>query len=188
LSLGIVATHVGGGRRPHRRLTRRGRLADRSERGAVIVEFALLLPLLAMLLFGMMTGGLVMSRRLAIAQASRESARYGATVAWDQCIPTSVCSGRTWAQQVRELAVHRSDDGATASDICVALVEGPGSAPLPLSLSHTTKPTLAPCFIDDSVDVGKRVQVSITVGDRIEGGIISVPVVLSSEAISKLEQ
>ncbi|WP_421120748.1 TadE/TadG family type IV pilus assembly protein [Aquihabitans daechungensis] len=168
-------------RRAHRRAS--------GERGAVLVEFALIFPFLAMLMFGMLTGGLVLNRRLAVSQATREGARYGATVAIDQCTPVTRCSGRTWAEQVQSVALSRSGGSvASSANVCVALVEGPGSAPVPLSLGHTTKATLAPCYVDQSADAGRRVQVVITFTDKIEAVMVNVPVTVTSRSTSKLEQ
>mgnify|MGYP001068982220 CR=1 FL=1 len=164
------------------------RRAARGERGAVLVEFALIVPFLAMLLFGMLTGGLVLNRKMAATQASREGARYGATMAPDQCTPATNCAGRTWAQQVRSATVARSEGSVSATDVCVALVEGPGSAPVPLSLAHTTNATLAPCYVDQSVDNGKRVQVVVRFSDRIEAVVTQVPVTVTARSTSKLEQ
>lgn len=167
----------------------RGRSSwENHERGAALIEFALVFPLLAMLLFGTLTGGLVMNRRMAISEAGREGARYGATVPSDQCTPVSVCSGRTWAQQVQSVAVSRAGGAVTASTVCVALVEGPGSAPVPLSLAHTTQPSLTPCYIDNSADSGKRVQVVITFSDRIQAIITNIPVNVTAKSTAKLEQ
>ena len=115
-------------------------------------------------------------------------ARYGATVPSDQCTPISVCSGRTWAQQVQKVAVSRAGGAVTASTVCVALVEGPGSAPVPLSLAHTTKATLSPCYIDESADTGKRVQVVITFTDKIQAIVTQIPVAVTVKSTSKLEQ
>lgn len=158
------------------------------ERGAALVEFALIFPLLAVLLFGTISGGLVLNRRLEVSHASREAARYGATVIPEQCTPTSVCAGRTWAQHVRHVAVRRADGAVTEAQVCVALVEGPGSAPKPLSLAHTTRSTLAPCYVDDSADIGRRVQVLITYSDKIDAVLFRVPINATSRSISKLEQ
>ncbi len=167
-------------------------LRDRSgrdgERGAALIEFALVFPLLATLLFGTLTGGIVMNRRMAISEGSREGARYGATVPSDQCTPIAVCAGRTWAQQVQKVAVSRSGGAATTSTVCVALVQGPGSAPVPLSLAHTTKATLSPCYVDESADIGKRVQVVITFTDRIQAIVTQIPVAVTVKSIAKLEQ
>ena len=45
------------------------------------VEFALIFPLLAMLMMGIVTGGLSYSNALGVQNAVREGARYGATAA-----------------------------------------------------------------------------------------------------------
>jgi Flp pilus assembly protein TadG len=157
------------------------------ERGAVIVEFAIVFPVLAMLLFGMFSGGMVMNRRATITQASREGARYGATVAFDQCIPTTLCAGRTWAQQVRSVAVSRASGTVTASNVCVALVSGSGTAPTAISSAHTTKGGTLPCYADQSADTGRRVQVVITFSDEIQAVLTRIPVNVTAKATSKLE-
>lgn len=156
------------------------------ERGAALVEFAVILPLLLMLVFGMLMGGLVMNRRMEVTQASREGARYGATVSFDQCTPTTACNGRTWAQQVQSVAVSRSDGAVTASDVCVALVEGPGSDPVAVSAAHTTNGT-GPCYVDQSADEGQRVQVVITFSDTIEAVLTNIPVNVTARSTSRLE-
>lgn len=51
----------------------------REERGAAAVEFALALPLLIILIFGVLEFGLVIHAKGIITQASREGARYGVT-------------------------------------------------------------------------------------------------------------
>jgi Flp pilus assembly protein TadG len=50
----------------------------RNERGAVAVEFALLLPLLIVLLFGIIAFGIALFRVVNYASAAREGARYAA--------------------------------------------------------------------------------------------------------------
>jgi Flp pilus assembly protein TadG len=55
----------------------------KDENGAVIAEFALVLPLLAFLLFGMIEFGLVLFNKQVITNASREAARAGIVVDLD---------------------------------------------------------------------------------------------------------
>ena len=50
----------------------------RSERDASMVEFALVAPLLFVLLFGIIESGLILYDRAFITNASREGARYAA--------------------------------------------------------------------------------------------------------------
>jgi Flp pilus assembly protein TadG len=49
----------------------------KSQKGAVAVEFALVLPLLLLLVFGVLEFGLIMSAKGVITHASREGARLG---------------------------------------------------------------------------------------------------------------
>ena len=59
---------VDPGRRP-----RRG-----NDRGAAAVEFALVVPILLMILFAIITFGFLLAQELAIENAARQAARYGA--------------------------------------------------------------------------------------------------------------
>ena len=49
----------------------------KNHRGASAVEFALILPLLAVILFGVIEFGLLLFDKQVITNASREGARYG---------------------------------------------------------------------------------------------------------------
>lgn len=55
-----------------------GQDSDRGERGAGVVEFALILPLLMMLVFGVVQFGLLLNRQQALHAAAREGARVAA--------------------------------------------------------------------------------------------------------------
>jgi Flp pilus assembly protein TadG len=160
----------------------------RDDRGAALVEFALIFPLLAMFLFGIFSGGIVLNRRMAISQAAREGARYGATVPFDQCTPTSLCGNKTWAELVRSHTVARSQGVAKTAEVCVALVEGSGTSPVAISATHATTSPAAACFADNSSDPGRRVQVQIRRADTIELLMTSVPVNTTARSVAKLEQ
>jgi Flp pilus assembly protein TadG len=64
------------------------------ERGAAAVEFALIAPLLFMLLFGIFQFGLVWSQKNVYVGAAREGARYAA-VNCDSTSPTNGCVNGT---------------------------------------------------------------------------------------------
>jgi Flp pilus assembly protein TadG len=59
-------------------MKRRDRPAGRSDRGAAAVEFALLLPLLMLLIFGIIDFGRALNAQITITQAAREGARLDA--------------------------------------------------------------------------------------------------------------
>jgi Flp pilus assembly protein TadG len=85
-----------------------------SERGAALVEFALILPIVVSLLLGMVTGGLAYNKKIAITDAVRGATRYGATLA----------DSTTFATSVRDRLVQLSAGELTSSDVCVQLIRG----------------------------------------------------------------
>ena len=71
--------------------------AQRQEGGATLVEFALILPVFAMLLFGMITAGLALNDKQEITHATREGARY----ARDGGCRSDVCFGNVGRERPR---------------------------------------------------------------------------------------
>lgn len=55
-----------------------GRLRRGNDRGAAAVEFALVVPILLMLVFAIITFGFLLAQKLAIENAARQAARHGA--------------------------------------------------------------------------------------------------------------
>ena len=104
-------------------LFRRPRRA-RDQRGAVAVEFALVAPIVLMLLFGMITGGMTYSDHLAITNAVREGARFGAAVDY---------TNSNWAISVRsrvEQVYFNAGDALTNEQVCVSVLsQGRGVPP-----------------------------------------------------------
>lgn len=85
-----------------------------TEQGAVAVEFALVLPLLVMLLLGITTAGLSYTRAIGLTNAVREGARFGATAVAD--LPA------TWASDViSRVRGTQFDDPSNATEVCVQL-------------------------------------------------------------------
>jgi Flp pilus assembly protein TadG len=96
-------------------------LRRRDARGASAVEFALVVPLLLMILFGTITTGLTFSDHLSATNAAREAARYGAA---------ADASSASWATSVRDRVKQtyfNSAETITDAQICVRLVKSDGS-------------------------------------------------------------
>jgi len=99
-------------------------IRSRTERGASVVEFALVFPILAILLFGIITAGLSYSHALGITNAVREGTRFGATT------DASTATGSTWSADVIDrVRESQFDDSTDESRICVQLwkLGSPGS-------------------------------------------------------------
>jgi len=163
---------------------------DSREEGAALVEFALILPLVLMLAFGMVTAGLAYNHKIDLTHAAREGARYGATLAQLQCSGSpNPCGTQTWAQLVQSVVVQRAAGDVTASQVCVALVSGNPGASLSSGFSVNSPNGDGTCYSDGNADPGKRVQVAITkTGDKIDGILFKIPVTLTSQATAKFEQ
>jgi Flp pilus assembly protein TadG len=89
------------------------------ERGAVAVEFALVLPLLVMLLLGTVTAGVAYSRNVGLTNAVREGARFGAIAPSDGAWIASV-QNRTRASQF--------DGTGAGTQVCAALLKNNNTA------------------------------------------------------------
>jgi Flp pilus assembly protein TadG len=95
-------------------------LRKRDDRGASAVEFALVVPILAMLLIGIVTVAIVYNDKLALANAVREGARIGATLP----------NGSTWGSSVQtHVATAYADDASNVS-VCAKLYKVGNSVPL----------------------------------------------------------
>src|SRR3546814_17755906 len=96
------------------------RLVDGTEPGSSHVEFALLMPLLFLVLLGTITGGLTLSRHNSTRNAVREATRYGSV------LPTFT----NYAANLSELhsqavlgATGDLDLGVSGRVVCVALID-----------------------------------------------------------------
>lgn len=139
--------------------------------GASLVEFALILPVFAMLLFGGITAGLALNERQRMTHATREGARYAATVPAAQTFTSG-----TWATNVRDVVRERSVDTLADADICVSLVEGSPATVVGGDAQYSTNVVSSspvPCIPEQTypvtaTDTGRRVQITGTRDDEID--------------------
>ncbi len=100
------------------------RRARVGERGVVAVEFALVLPLIAMLLLGVLTAGIGFGQAVGLANAVREGGRFGATSIPSTATPPPYSSAQwtTWATDVnnrtRQLLM---DAETTQATVCTQI-------------------------------------------------------------------
>lgn len=127
------------------------RLQSRDDRGASLVEFALVVPLLLLILFGIAEVGRFVAVKQAVNTASREASRYGSATGISPTATPPVpryadCDGIREA--ARELAIIVTFDDA---DILINYDDG------------TTGTIIETCPIGMQADPDK-----IALGDRIE--------------------
>jgi Flp pilus assembly protein TadG len=166
----------------------------RGERGASLVEFVLIMPVLLIIVFGGITAALAYEHKADVSHAVRDGARYGATVPLGQCDTTANCGSRNWAELVQYVTAQRSDGALTTSQICVALVTGSsGTVYVRQGGTYTTGtnstfPTVG-CFNDGNVDSGNRVHVSaVRGGDKINLVFSTITTTTSSNGTARYEQ
>jgi Flp pilus assembly protein TadG len=142
------------------------------ERGGVLVEFVIIFPIAIALALGIVSYGSAHSQKLALTNAAREGARYGAT------LPASTAN---WLQNVEDVTVASAtgdlDVGVPGRSICVALNNGSG----------WTSTTGNPCFADGRPATEARVQVLVTRTGSLDAFFFSKAVNLSGRAVVRFE-
>lgn len=169
----------------------RSRVARRGERGAVMVEMAIALPLLMTLLLAIMTAGLAYNRSNSINNAAREAARYGAV------LPIS-SDLEGWLTSVADVAKAGAtgdlDDDADGQQICVAFVfpDGVTAHQATKSLTETAGVRAyasTPCIADDGrPDDEPRVQVVLERLTTLETIVFTRDITLDGQAVARYER
>lgn len=142
------------------------------ERGAALVEFALVLPILMMLLLGIVTGGSAYQKKITIVDAVREGARYGATLE----VGTETSPYPVWVDLVRNRVADLSGGILKVSDVCVDLDDPGGSA--------------SPCGVADPATPGteRLVKVTATKDARLEAFFFSRELNLRGQSVARYER
>lgn len=130
-------------------------MRGRHERGASLVEFALVAPLLFLLLFGIIELGRVVATFNSVNTAAREGSRYGTALGESPTlggVPRFLdCDGIRDAARSRVPMLTLSD-----SDIVIEYDNGPGETPYAGCQGPLPPPT------DGDVATGDRVVVVVT--------------------------
>lgn len=101
----------------------------RSQIGAAAVEFALVVPILIVLLFGITTAGLSYSQALGMANGTREGSRFGATtIVATTSPPYTQTQWETWADQViTRTRASMTDASSASTSVCVQIFKNSGA-------------------------------------------------------------
>jgi Flp pilus assembly protein TadG len=165
----------------------------RTERGAALVEMAVVSSLLMVILLGIITFGLTHHQNIAIGGAAREAARFGATYPVDDA-----GSLEEWLRDVAQVAENATSGSIKGGDtgrlVCVA--QGSGSDATAFSRVHvvgsdsigSAPEEVGWCFENTAPANDVVVQVRLQREGWIEGIVISLTPTLTGEATNRFER
>lgn len=144
------------------------------DRGAVVVEFALVLPVLMVLLLGMVSGATAWNQSQSLGQGARVAGRYASTL--PLVAPEDMDD---WLDDIADRAISSSEgnlaNGTSGRTVCVAYVDPAGTAPdntvsRTLDSAGVRTSGVAPCFSDGQSDTDVRVQVELERASYLDVG------------------
>ena len=155
--------------------------------GASAVEFALILPVFVMMVFGMIGGGIILEKKLSIAHAAREASRYAATLPTSQPGPDIDAYLHQVAGVARSSAEGDLDSGSP--QICVAYLDGSGGSRRYVGdgVGAGTMSN-APCYTDGRPPSEIRIQVEAY--RDVDWALLLLPtwhVTIGSDSVSRYE-
>jgi Flp pilus assembly protein TadG len=167
-------------------------VGNERERGSSLVEFALILPILVMLLLGIVTGAQAYGEKLSLANGAREGGRYGAT------LPIANFSTmNAWLDDVAAKSVNAVDGGLpvglSGRATCVAYVYPNGTDTLDRTSSRrenaagtVTYGTTA-CFTDSRSASERRIQVTLARNAKLDALLVKSTIGLAAKSLSRFE-
>jgi hypothetical protein len=173
------------------RAARHARADEDRDRGAVLVEFALIMPFLTMLLFAILSAGLAWNQILAMSHGARLAGRYAAT------LPTrDFASLDDWLDAVATRVVSSSegnlDSTVPGKILCVAYVHPSGVD----TLDHTRRRmdtagvvtrADSTCFSDSQANTETRIQVMSERTGSFEVGLWSRAITIHQQIVYRYE-
>lgn len=166
----------------------RSRFLD-DQRGASTVEFAILTPLIFMIMFGVLTGGLAWNRKQTLTSAAREAARFGATLAIDHSDPDTWLGGvETRALDSAFGDLHDTVDGRY---ICVAFVHidpDDGDQTVNRETGDDRVEDGEPCFHDGRPAGEPRAQVIVERPSPLIAVLFNTDITLQSGGVARYEE
>lgn len=158
----------------------------------VLVEFALVLPVLMILLLGMFSGANAWNQKQAISHGARVAARFASTLP----IPDDDPGREAWLDDIADRAVGAAE-GAMVPDVagralCVAYVDPAGTAPDETVSRRTDEAGVVTthadaCFDDGQGDDAQRVQVVLERDGILDIGFRRQHLDLRGESVYRYE-
>ena len=161
------------------------RRGTRGDDGASLVEFALLSPVLVLLLLGMITGGVAIAQKNSMENATREAVRYGAVY------PVIAGSETDFLEDVLDVAVEAATgelkSTAPGRYVCASYVNDDGDIfRVSVSSGAPSADTGTLCFTDGRSE--ERVQVLARRHGEIELLVRTLRPTLETQAVTRYER
>lgn len=147
--------------------------------GTALIETAMVMPVIALVLVGMVSCGLALVESMSLESAARDVARSGAVLPYDE--PPE---GMTWTSALEAVAAAQIPDLGVADTICIALVDG--ATGNPVSSQLTTAGDGGACFAEAATD-DLRVQIEVSKSATIDLAFYSHPITLSARGSARYE-
>lgn len=166
----------------------------RSHEGANAVEFALVLPILLMLIYGAITAGLTLNAKQQLDHAAREGARYAATLPHEADACDNGGGPMPWEECVRDrvLATAVGSLNLTLGGVCVTFVDDTNAAESDyygtIENDNGNTNDDEPCLNENPPLSGERVQVKLVMPGRVDAVLVRTGIFdLTSRSISRYE-
>jgi len=121
--------------------TTHGGCRRRSQRGAAAIEFALVLPILVIIVFGIIAFGIGFTQKQTLSSAVRDGARFGSVGIYVAAAGTP----RTCGDVIAKTRQNASTIGMTGSDVSVTVTRGGTSVCAATGATVTGSPGASPC-------------------------------------------
>lgn len=184
----------------------RGGKRLRGQRGAALVEFALIFPIFMTIVLGMFSGGQSYNRKNSMTNATGEAGRYGATLAPSSLGAVAPSTGiDEWVRKVAAAVIQNADGDLDATvdgrEICVAYVHPKADTTLPHNqISHMARYTIsdttpfedsgasARCIANDGRGSDeKRVQITVKRRSPLQALFFSYDLDLTARSVTRFE-
>ncbi len=151
----------------------------------MLVEFAIVMPLLLGLVLGMISFGTWYNNELSLSSAAREGARYGATLPLAGYADTNAWLGAVAGATVGAAGSQLSVS-VPSRYICVALIDSTGTTRRVDTGGSVAYSTGTSCY-SDSLGAESRVQVVVQRSGTINAVLYHSSVTVTGRAVARFE-
>ncbi|KVA09668.1 hypothetical protein WI42_24250 [Burkholderia ubonensis] len=122
------------------RPTRSGEMRSKKEKGVAVVEFAIVLPLLLLITFGLIEFGIAIYDKAVVTNASREAARYGVVLATPKYTTAQIQQVAANYCGTYMISLGANSNACSSANVTVTGAQGSLGSPLTVTVSYKFVP------------------------------------------------